>query len=256
MILSRLLRAAPAALPLLALAACGKSVDPKETWAAYTRTPYSAKAFADHMRAVSGQMPHPARIAGVFRAARANRPPLWIVEVWQDKDIREGTQFNLVVLGPEGELLRILGGDSILCWLSARFADQDRALKDIANNRAADLPDLNGDSCSEILAVRGGGASVYRTDDESIPCAFRIEWKIQYPFENIPSGLCGLRHPSPPDGTLTLVVQPQIAHAGETAPDRSKPVRTLAEFRWDPGRKTFTGPAEGPNGIWKVLPRD
>ena len=141
-------------------------------------------------------------------------------------------------------------------------AEYDLEYKKTSNKIVSDLPDLNGDGFAEIPTERwkpmnpgepgGESTALFRTDDNSIPCAMRIEFYNRWPAAGFVYGHCYLRFASKDSTELELMTPVYTAvENGFTIND--EPHRELATFRWSDAEKKWIGPAKGPNGIWKLL---
>ncbi len=234
-------------------------------WTQYTREPYSQERFLKHM-ALIGQEPTKRfgewYINGVYRARRNGHGPLWVIEIYHGH--KGGFTLGcLVVLDSDGRHLRTIEDERINWILVAPKSDWRQIQAETNAKRIVDLPDLTGDSWSEIPTQRWrpfapgiqspGSLSIFRTDDDSIPRTFCIEFYHRWPADGLPMGDLRLYFDSERDGSLGLDTPISTEAGGRFFFDHSQPPRNMARFTWSAETKTFVGPAEGPNGVWVVL---
>ncbi len=236
-----------------------------ESWDAFVKDPYSHHAFASHMRLVGAASPPVIgwTITGVYRARRKSEEPLWVMELHNlvGGGLSPGC---VVVMDSDGAHLRTILDERIDAPLVASYGDSKLIRDATKAKRVLDLPDFDGDSYAEIATSRwkpvgpGGSArrsrSIYLTDDDSIPCVFKIQFYERWPAADLPYGWLYLLDEARSDGVISLQTPIFTRRpTGRSARDESQPWRTLAFFTWDPDKRTYVGPMRGPNGVWEVL---
>ena len=237
-----------------------------ESWSNFLDEPYSEKMFEAHMNAL-GMRPTKSfndwYISGVYRARQGKSAPKWVVQVYDgnDSSFRFGC---LVVLGPKGEHLRTIERERVHWSLIGTGGDYKHFSRLIIERIVVDLPDLNGDSYAELPTQRwesivpgnetDESASIYQTKDNQIPCTFCVEFYRRWPAADLPYGHPYLHYDEKDKQTLKLSTRIYISNGnGFTRTDL--PPRQLAAFHWSAEKKTWDGPQDGPNRIWKVLER-
>ena len=222
-------------------------------------------------------------ISDVYRARRKNREPFYVVQIYNG--IQDGKGFGLgclVVFDSKENHLRTIEGERVLVGLLGPDYDfeTDYPLlrKKVENQEIIDLPDINGDGFAEIPThswsdfekQQPESNSVYLTDNDSVSCAWKIEYYAdtvnmdgtdndRWPFEDLLFGCFFPRLSQYSTRTIMVMVQPfniKYSNRGMTmhaTHDLTKPPRTMARYKWNRKKRIFDGPAEGPNGLWKVI---
>jgi hypothetical protein len=190
----------------------------RAAWETYLKTPYSVQALKNHLRKVdndSRPIIGSRVISGVYRACHNDRPMLYIVEF--SPGIVSGyprTFFGmLMAFDAEERHVKTWVGESIEKGVVA--SDSITVASEIRQGEIIDLPDINGDSFSEIPAYRWGitrqgidrTAIIYTIRTAGFHCAFALEC-----YENVfGSSLTGdyyLKKSDKEAQTLLLEFQP------------------------------------------------
>jgi hypothetical protein len=289
--LAVLLLAVTLALVVFAALPHMKNSSAPTAWESYLKNPYSVPAIEKYL----WETGNPSRwiingriISGVYCARNNNKPLLYIVELVPPKSGHFRSFLGtLMAFDAKGKHLKTWDRETI--EKTAVEPDSAIILSKILAGQIIDLPDINGDSYSEIPAYRfsdkkaGGTLIVYRTRSEMLSCLFAIDctnfqsglkWgefylersvtekqglilKMQPYAMQVTNNNPGTTEPQKVTrkykSPFTKVVKPPSMELVIMKRDLSRPPETLAEFTWAESQKTFIGPESGLSGVWNVL---